>query len=96
MTTKTTTPDPYAARMGPIDPQTPPSRMNEAMRDAALGPRANRAAALHAGRVAAIENRMRRAYLAADPAASEEDFRRALPELREAMRRRAVVEGGGA
>ncbi len=96
MTTKTTTPDPYAARMGPIDPQTPASRMNEAMRDAALGPRANRAAALHARHVAAVEDRMRRAYLAADPTATDEDFRRALPQLREERRRRAAVDGGGA
>jgi len=96
MTTKTTTPDPFAPKMGPIDPTTPPSQMNAAIRDAALGPRANRAAALHARHVAAVEEKLRRAYLGSDPTATDEDFRRALPELREAMRRRAVVEGGGA
>ena len=96
MTTKTTTPDPFAARMGPIDPQTPPSRMNEAMRDAALGPRANRAAALHARRAAAVEEKLRRAYLGADPTATEADFQEALPQLREERRRRAAVDGGGA
>ncbi len=42
---------------------------------------------------AAVVDELRRGYLAADPTATEEGFQAALPELREARRRRLALEG---
>ena len=67
--------------------------MNDAIRQSLADRRAPRQQAFHDRHVARIEEKLRRAYLGADPTASEEDFAEALPELREALRRRAVTDG---
>lgn len=80
--------------MPTLDPKTTNEAMNQAMRQAIHGPRAERAQRFHDRRVAAVEEKLRRAYLGSDPTATEEQFREALPGLREELRRRAVVDGG--
>lgn len=72
--------------------------MNEIIRDTLTGRQAERNKRFADHHTAHVEERMRQRYFGAFPGATEEGFRRALPELREAMRRRAVVDGetGGA
>lgn len=70
--------------------------VNEALRDAAFGRQAELAERFNARHVAHVEERWRRAFMAADPSATERDFEQALPAIRAATRRRAAVEGGAA
>ena len=67
--------------------------MNAAIRQSLEDRRGPRLQAFHDRHVARIEETLRRAYLGADPQATEADFAEALPELREAPRRRAVTDG---
>lgn len=67
--------------------------MNDAIRAASVGRRDARAADFDARHAAAVTERLRRAYLGSDPTATPEDFDRALPGLREELRRRAAVGG---
>lgn len=69
------------------------AEMNRAIRDAVAAPQAALAARFADRREARLVDRLRRAYLGSDPTATPEDFDRALPGLRQELRRRAALGG---
>ena len=65
----------------------------EAKKQAEQACRDREASERQAAKEAELVGTLRRRYLSADPAASEADFQRALPALREEHRRAAVANG---
>jgi len=68
--------------------------MNRQIRQSLADRRSPLAKAIAARHAARIVERLRRAYLGADPTATGQDFDRDLPELREAIRRQAASDVG--
>lgn len=71
------------------------AEMNRAIRAAVAEPQAALAARFADRREAHLVDRLRRAYLGSDPTATSEDFDRALPGLRQELRRRAAIGAAG-